>query len=242
MRSSPPSGGTSTSMVPSPPSRDRQLLGLPAGRAAGRRRSPPPPRRAENVPLKESGATRTGRRQSASRKARSASSPWTANTIRSKRRRCARGRRRTMIRAASSSGKPPTPVPNATSASERAPSSSALASVERVARSMIVGGGRAAQLHRRRVDHPAGGHVAGGRLDRLAQPDRRPRVGLALNLRPARARDRARHAAAVRSCVFAAFAIASTSSFVTSAAITSSSAIGHILPDELSISRSPVRG
>ena len=42
-----------------------------------------------------------------------------------------------MIRAASSSGKPPTPVPKATSASERAPSSSAFASVERVARSMI---------------------------------------------------------------------------------------------------------
>ncbi len=42
-----------------------------------------------------------------------------------------------MSRAASSSGNRPTPVPNATSARERQPSSSAFASVERVARSMI---------------------------------------------------------------------------------------------------------
>ena len=103
----------------------------------------------------------------------------------------------TMIRAASSSGKPPTPVPNATSASERAPSSSAFASVERVARSMISRRRRAAELHRRGVDDPAGGHVAGGRLHRLAQPDRRPLVGLALHGRAAGPRDRPRHAAAV---------------------------------------------
>ena len=42
----------------------------------------------------------------------------------------------TSIRAASSSGKPPTPVPNATSARLRAPSSSARARVEAVARRM----------------------------------------------------------------------------------------------------------
>src|SRR5215204_5769342 len=74
--------------------------------------------------------------QSWSRKARSASSPCTANTIRSRLPECSRAAD-TMIRAASSSGKPPTPVPNATSASERAPSSSAFASVARVACSMI---------------------------------------------------------------------------------------------------------
>ena len=43
----------------------------------------------------------------------------------------------TSIRAASSSGNPPTPVPNATSASDRAPSSSATRSVDAVARRMI---------------------------------------------------------------------------------------------------------
>ena len=40
------------------------------------------------------------------------------------------------MRAASSSGKPPTPVPNATSASDRAPSSSARRSALAVARRM----------------------------------------------------------------------------------------------------------
>src|SRR5207244_676135 len=72
----------------------------------------------------------------AARKARSASSPRTANTIRSSRPSYWRATP-TMIRAASSSGKPPTPVPNATSASERAPSSSAFWRVERVAFSTI---------------------------------------------------------------------------------------------------------
>ena len=43
----------------------------------------------------------------------------------------------TISRAASSSGKPPTPVPNATNARERQPSSSALRKVDRVARSMM---------------------------------------------------------------------------------------------------------
>jgi hypothetical protein len=48
------------------------------------------------------------------------------------------------------------------------------------------------------MDDPARGHVAGGRLDRLAQPDRRLGERLLLHERPARARDRARHSPAVR--------------------------------------------
>ena len=58
--------------------------------------------------------------------------------------------------------------------------------------------GRAAELHRRRVDHPARRHVAGRRLDRLAQPDRRLLVRFLLHGRTAGARDRARHPAAVQ--------------------------------------------
>ena len=103
----------------------------------------------------------------------------------------------TMIRAASSSGKPPTPVPNATSASERAPSSSAFASVERVARSMIsadVGPPSsivAAWMTQRAGMSPAVVSTAS------PSPIGALCVGLALHLRPARPRDRARHAAAV---------------------------------------------
>ena len=103
----------------------------------------------------------------------------------------------TSIRAASSSGKPPTPVPNATSASDRAPSSSAVASVAAVARRMMsadVGPPSsivAAWITQR------DGQVPGRRGDRLAQPDRREAVALLLDRRAARARDRAGHAAAV---------------------------------------------
>jgi hypothetical protein len=58
-------------------------------------------------------------------------------------------------------------------------------------------GGRAARLHGRRVDHPPGRHLAGTRLDRLAEPDRRPLGALALDRRPAGPRDRPGDAAAV---------------------------------------------
>ena len=74
------------------------------------------------------------------------------------------------------------------------------------------------------------GHVARGRLDRLAEPDRRLRVRLALHRGAARARDRARHAAAVRSSVFAALAIASTSSLVMSVSRTSTVATLATVP------------
>src|SRR5205807_7726801 len=69
-------------------------------------------------------------------KASFASGPRTTNTIRSRPLppvRCLRTSA-TSIAAASSTGNPPTPVPNATSASDRAPSSSAFASVDAVAR------------------------------------------------------------------------------------------------------------
>src|SRR4051795_7889557 len=47
------------------------------------------------------------------------------------------------------------------------------------------------------MDHVAGGHVAGRRLHRLAQPDGRPLVGFALDLGPAGAGDGRRHATPV---------------------------------------------
>ena len=129
-----------------------------------------------------------------------AGSPRTANTIRSSSEPASRWRRTssTSIRAASSSGKPPTPVPNATSARLRAPSSSARASVDAVARRDDLRGRRPAELHRRRVDDPAAGHRAAGRLDRLAQPDRGAAPRLLVDRRSTRARDRGRHATAVQ--------------------------------------------
>ena len=103
----------------------------------------------------------------------------------------------TSIRAASSTGKPPTPVPKATSPSDRAPSSSALASVLAVAARMI-----SAEVgppsHRRGVDHPARRHRAGARRHRLAEADRGQRVARPLNHPPARPGDGRRDAAAVR--------------------------------------------
>ena len=51
---------------------------------------------------------------------------------------------------------------------------------------MHVGRRRPAQLHRRRMDHPAARHLACGRLDRLAEADRRLLARLALERRPAR--------------------------------------------------------
>jgi len=61
-----------------------------------------------------------------------------------------------------------------------------------------VGRGGTAQLHRRRVDDPAGGHVPGRRLDRLAQADGRAPMALVLDLWAAGARDGAGDAAAVQ--------------------------------------------
>ena len=57
--------------------------------------------------------------------------------------------------------------------------------------------GGAAELHRRGVDHPVRGHLAGGGLECFAEPDRRALVALGLNGRAARARDGARNPAAV---------------------------------------------
>src|SRR5215211_7607543 len=57
--------------------------------------------------------------------------------------------------------------------------------------------GRTSKLHGGGVDHPPARHFAGGRLDRLAEPDRRALVALGLHRRPAGPRDRASHAAAV---------------------------------------------
>ena len=161
--------------------------------------------RATSVPLNLSGATRTGRVTARAtpappRTPAARPSPQTANTTSSRPLPAARWRRTssTSIRAASSTGKPPTPVPNATSASERAPSSSAAASVAAVARADDVRRRRPAQLHRGRVDHPARGQLPGRRGDRLAEPDRRLAVALLLDRRAARAHDRAGHSAAVR--------------------------------------------
>ena len=60
-----------------------------------------------------------------------------------------------------------------------------------------VRGGRTAELHRRRMNHPAARHFAGRRLDRLAESDRRHRIALRLDRRAACPRDRARDTAAV---------------------------------------------
>ena len=136
-----------------------------------------------------------------------------------------------MIRAASSSGKPPTPVPNATSASERQPSRSAAASVERVACSTIsadVGPPSsivAAWITQRAGRSPALVSTASPRPIGARSFDSRWISGPpAREMAPATPPPWA-------SCVLAALAIASTSSFVTSACATSSRATRHILPD-----------
>ena len=128
-----------------------------------------------------------------------AASPWTAKTTRSS---CEppsrwRGTSSTSTRAASSSGKRPTPVPNATSARLRAPRRSARQrGGGRVADDLLRG--RAAEVHGRGVDDPAAGMSPRGRLDRLAEPDRRLVVRFLLYRRATRAGDRAGYAAAVR--------------------------------------------
>ena len=112
-----------------------------------------------------------------------------------------------------------------------APSSSALARVTAVARRMMSARRRAAELHRGGVDHPAARHVAGRGLDRLAEPDRRLRVGLVAGRRGrrrARSRPPRRRRGAAR--VLAALAIASTSSAVMSVSSTSIVAIGLRYP------------
>ena len=122
-----------------------------------------------------------------------------------------------MIRAASSSGKPPTPVPNATSASDLQPSRSATCSVERVARSMI-----SAEVG------PPSSIVAAWMTQRAGMS---PAVVSTASPSPIGARSfdsRSSSGPAARwiapatpppciSCVFAAFVIASTSSCVMSA-------------------------
>ena len=78
-----------------------------------------------------------------------------------------------------SSGKPPTPVPNAT---QRQRAGAELGRPGQGARGRApdhVGRGRAAEFHRRGVDHPAARQRAGRRLDRLAESDRRALVALA---------------------------------------------------------------
>jgi hypothetical protein len=60
-----------------------------------------------------------------------------------------------------------------------------------------LGGGRATELHGRGVDHPPARHLTGRRLDRFPEPDRRPLVALALDLRAACPGDRASNPAAV---------------------------------------------
>ena len=124
----------------------------------------------------------------------------------------------TSIRAASSSGKPPTPVPKATSARLRAPSSSARASVAAVARRMIVAEvGPPSSIvaawidPRRRACRPA--VVSTASPSPIGALARTPRCTAG----PPARRDRARDAAAVRAArVLAALAIASTSSVVMS--------------------------
>src|SRR5918992_892576 len=139
--------------------------------------------------------------------------------------------------AAESSGNPPTPVPNATSARERQPSSSALASVERVARSMM-----SAEVG------PPSSIVAAWMTQRAGMS---PAVVSTASPSPIGARSSdsrctsgppAREIAPATpppcfSSVLAALAIASTSSLVTSAARTSKSA----MRTSLSICASPVR-
>ena len=112
--------------------------------AARRPRRPRPARRRGRSSSERARAARRGRAviraaSIAAWKASRAGSPWTAKTIRSSCDPPARWRRTssTSIRAASSIGKPPTPVPNATSARLRAPSSSARRSVDAVERRMI---------------------------------------------------------------------------------------------------------
>ena len=133
----------------------------------------------------------------ASRNACSAASPWTANTILSSEPGWCCRTASTISRAASSSGKPPTPVPKATSASERQPSSSALRSVEAGGPRDDLGRGRTAQLHRRRVDHVASRHVAGRGLDRLPEADRCLLGRFPLHVGPTGAGDRRGDTAAV---------------------------------------------
>ena len=118
----------------------------------------------------------------------------------------------TMIRAHSPSGNPPTPVPKAGSASDRAPSSSARreAALGRAPHEARV---RAQVLaHHRAVDHPARGEPPGAGRDRGADRDR-PLAPSPRARSPRRPPASARPAtpAPIHSALFAAFATASTS-------------------------------
>ena len=186
----------------SPSARGRARRGRGAARRAGGRAGGR--WRAADAPAPPASASAAARRSPARGErrlegARGPRSPRTAKTTRSSAEPASRWRRPppTSIRAASSTGKPPTPVPKATSARLRAPSASALASVAAVARRMMsadVGPPSsivAAWMTQRR------GHVAGRRLHRLAEPDRRRGAGLLVDGGPAGAPDGARDAAAV---------------------------------------------
>ena len=161
-----------------------------------------------------------------------AASPWTAKTTRSSAEPCSRWRRTssTSTRAASASGKPPTPVPNATSARLLAPSSSAFASVEAVARRMMsseVGPPRrivAAWMTHRDGISPAVVSTASPRpIGAFASDSRWTSGPPAREIAPATPPPWARS-------VFAALAIASTSSAVMSVSSTSTVATLATVP------------
>src|SRR4051794_38831014 len=130
-----------------------------------------------------------------------------------------------MIRAASSTGKPPTPVPNATSPSDRTPSSSAVARVDRVARSTTSADARppgssivAAWITQRAASSPPVVSTASPTGTGARSRDSRSSAGPAARaIAPATPPP-------CSSCELAAFAIASTSSRVMSACSTVSSA------------------
>ena len=190
---------------------DRVARGCPSASGRARRRRGAASRRAGRAGAPWPAAARPRRRRrrarprgspatSAASNAARAASPWTAKTTRSSREPPSRWRRTssTSTRAASSSGKRPTPVPNATSARLRRAEAVGELQRGRGGAADDVLRRRAAEAHRGGVDDPARGHRARGRLDRLAEPDRRLGVGFPLDLRAARAGDRARYAAAVR--------------------------------------------
>src|SRR3954453_14303295 len=169
--------------------------------------------------------SRPGHDSTASRKARSASSPCTANTTRSRDRESCPRTASTISRAASSSGKPPTPVPNATRASDRQPRSSALDRVDRVAWVMIPADvGPPSSIVAAWMTYCAGMSPA---VVSTASP--RP-IGAFSSDSRCTAGPPAREIAAATpppclSRVLAALAIASTSSLVTSACSTSTAII-----------------
>src|SRR5918998_6161376 len=207
VRRSPPSVASRTSMVPSPPSATGSSS---AARPASRRPEAMAAATsgAEKVPLKESGATRAG----AAEPPRPVEPPPSANRFaeRPLRLRAVHGEHDPLelarVRANFAHHQPRRLVQRkpAHARPERHQRQRAAAELLRLRQSRPrgplddVGGGRPAQLHRGRVDDPAGGHVAGRGLDRLAERDRRLLARLGVHGRPAGAGDRPRHPAAVQ--------------------------------------------